>query len=311
MNKSHWWGTVWPIFQFSDWKSTKGVLNIPLLQNLQRNSLKDHPHCIHSVILSAAESYDSIFPSSPPPADHHRPPRLNTRTSPSRERLPQVSAFSETPPDRRFPALHKHAGKRHSRSTVRDLLFWSTDRKVPSQRHPDGRANHCSYRLFQLVGQPQAIPIPQQKNTLRAASLNLYHWKGNDLRILLAASCTPYLPVYTGNYTIISSHSRTHIIMGVYYFSPTTSASNSRKLHLAKPAQHGNSQLCQNIKEVGHASSSCILKQDTHTLQHLWLSLLSRKNTHFAQIYTEEFCDFHFRIKNGESQNQTPASCTA
>lgn len=143
------------------------------------------------------------------------------------------------------------------------------------------------------------------------ASFNLYHWKGNDTRILLAASSTPYLPVYTGNYTIISSHSWTHIIMGVYYFSPTTSASNSRKLNLTKPVQYGNSQLCWNIKEVGHTTSSFILKQDTHALQHLWLSLLTRKSTHFAQIYTEEFCDFHFRINNGESQNQTPPSCTA
>lgn len=152
-----------------------------------------------------------------------------------------------------------------SSSTVHDLLFWSTDQNVASQPQPDGKANHCSYRLFQLGRQPQVIPFSQQKNTLLVVSLNLYYWKGNNVRIFLAASSIPYLPVYTGNYIIITSHSWTQIIMGVYYFSPTTSASNSRKLNLTKPAHYGNSQLCQNIKEAGHTSSSCILEQYTHT----------------------------------------------
>lgn len=136
-----------------------------------------------------------------------------------------------------------------------------------------------------------------------ALSLHLYHWKGNNRRVLLAGS-TPNLPVYTGNYTIISSRSWTHIIMGVYYFSPTTSASNSRQLDLTKPARYGNSQLCWNIKEVGHASSSCILKQNTHMLQHLWLGLLTTKPAVLHKYTQKDFVTCTSRLKTGNAQTK-------
>lgn len=47
-------------------------------------------------------------------------------------------------------------------------------------------------------------PIPEAEKQTYGGSLNLYHWKGSDIKPLLAAGSIPYVPVYTGNTRFIT-----------------------------------------------------------------------------------------------------------
>lgn len=76
-----------------------------------------------------------------------------------------------------------------------------------TRSHP----SHMERQPLQLptlaAGPSQLIPVGPSVTPLSqdlVESLNPYHWKGNDVRILLAAHSTPYLPLCTGTYTLTS-----------------------------------------------------------------------------------------------------------
>lgn len=141
---------------------------MPLLQNLQRNSLKDHLHCIHCVILSAAESWRHV-PSSPPPADHHRPPRLNRQHVPENDSTTQH--FSKTPSARRFQLCTNMLGKgQHWFFALVPLCMTFSFGVQVTKSHPklnQRKANPCSCQLFQLGGK-------WYKNTLSCSFCTLF-----------------------------------------------------------------------------------------------------------------------------------------
>lgn len=108
--------------------------------------------------------------------------------------------FPRDSPSQKMPSSaqtrwEKATGISCSSSTLQDLLFWIMDHKVPSQPHgkeTTATPNSCSW----------ALPVnPISDPTLSAfmvESLDPYHWKGNDVRILPAAHSIPYLPLCTG-----------------------------------------------------------------------------------------------------------------
>lgn len=204
-----------PIFQFSDWKSTKRTTSSKPGKKHSKRPSSPYSLCYrvssrkrwqHFPFLSLPQQITTDLQDST--HKQHVPENHFHRSALSR-RLPQ-------PDDSQLCTNMLGKG-----STDFWLLLHCARPFILEYGSRGPIPTPSRWKPLQLPTLPAgrattSNPDPQQKNTLMAASWNLYHWKGNDIRILSAASSIPYLPVDTGNYTIISSHSWTRIIMGVY-----------------------------------------------------------------------------------------------